>query len=211
MNPVVVPHLKREIWLCRHGETEWSLSKQHTSRTDKPLTETGKQQARALANQLNGRKFYRVYTSPLSRARDTCEIAGYSNQAVIDPNLSEYDYGDLEGRTTVDIQTDIPNWAIWSGPVPGGESLLEVGRRVQAFIDRCLQESSIDQTNHDPILVFAHGHVLRILAAVWIGLEPDAGKVLALNTATLSKLGWEHDNRVINEWNVSPKATSTLN
>ena len=183
-----------EIWLMRHGETEWSVSGAHTSRTDLPLLPAGIEQGHELAHKLNGRKFSMVLCSPLSRARETCRLAGYGDAAEITDDLKEWDYGAYEGRSTPDIQKDRPNWCLWRDGVLQGESTDQVGVRVQRVIDRC---------EHAPgdVALFAHGHVLRILTAVWLGLPTKNGQLFALNTGTISVLGYEHEYHVIRRWN----------
>jgi broad specificity phosphatase PhoE len=188
-----------EIFLIRHGETEWSRSGQHTSRTDLPLTGEGRVRAKALGQILKGMYpsgFALVLASPMRRAIDTCRIAGY--QPEIEDNLREWDYGSYEGLTSGDIQKTVPGWTIWTGPVPGGESLAQIGARADRVIQRCLP------VLHDAAgnaALFSHGHMLRVLAARWLDLAPDAGRFLGLDTASISALGWEHDTRVIGLWN----------
>jgi broad specificity phosphatase PhoE len=183
-----------EIWLIRHGETEWSLSGAHTGRTDLPLTEHGREQAHGIARCLKGRGFALVLTSPLERARETCRLAGYADEAKIDPNLHEWDYGDYEGRSSAQIQQGVPGWSLWRDGVPNGESLAQVAARAEAVIDRALGAAG-------DVALFAHGHILRILTARWLGLPPEGGRLFALSTASLSTLGYEHENRVITRWN----------
>jgi len=185
-----------QLWLVRHGETAWSLSGQHTGRTDIPLTPRGEQQAEILARRLAGRRFERVFTSPLSRARDTCRLAGHLSEALVDADLVEWDYGSFEGRTTADIRRDVPGWNIWTGALPGGETPEQVGMRADRVIARA---SAVD----GDVALFAHGHVLRILAARWLALPAVGGRYLALDTASLSVLGHEHDMPVIRSWNES--------
>lgn len=180
--------------LVRHGETEWSRSGQHTGVTDLGLTETGREQARQVAGLLQGRRAGLVLTSPLRRSRETCELAGLGPVAEVDGNLCEWDYGELEGRTTDEIQTERPGWTIWSGDVPGGETPTEVAQRADAVIRRA---RGVDGDT----ICFAHGHILRVLAARWIGLPPVAGSLLALGTASISELGWEHSSPVVARWN----------
>lgn len=188
------PH--QEIWLFRHGETEWSLSGAHTSRTDLPLTANGLKQAQELAPRLKGRKFALVLTSPMSRARETCRLVGFGDQAEVTNDLKEWDYGAYEGRTTPDIRKENPSWQLWRDGVVQGELVEHVGARVARVIERC---SKVD----GDVALFAHGHVLRILTAVWLGLPPADGKLFALNTGTMSVLGYEHEYRVIRRWNSS--------
>jgi broad specificity phosphatase PhoE len=183
------------LWLIRHGETEWSLSGAHTGRTDIPLTATGEEKARALRGKLADRTFSLVLTSPLQRARRTCELAGYGAQAQIEPNLLEWNYGQYEGRTTADIRKDRPDWFLFRDGVPDGESIEQVGERANQVIARALD------ANGD-VALFAHGHILRILGACWLGLPPQDAKLLTLGTASISTLGYEHETRVITRWNV---------
>jgi broad specificity phosphatase PhoE len=185
-----------QLWLIRHGETEWSLSGAHTSRTDIPLTERGKERATKIRDYLAQRKFSLVLTSPLQRARETCRIAGYADVAQIEENLREWDYGIFEGRTTADIRKDQPDWSIWDSPVPEGEPVEHVAARAQKVIDRALQVGG-------DVALFAHAHILRILAATWLGLEPRGGRLFALGTGSVSTLGYERETRVVCTWNRS--------
>jgi probable phosphoglycerate mutase len=182
------------LWLIRHGETVWSRTGQHTGRTDIALTPTGERQAALLGKRLAGNDFALVLTSPMQRARETCRLAGLGASARDDPDLLEWDYGAYEGRTTADIRAELPGWTIWDGPVRGGESADQVGARGDRVIARCAHVDG-------DIALFAHGHVLRILAARWLGLAATAGRLLALDTASASILGYEHDQRVIRCWN----------
>ena len=185
---------KQEIWLIRHGETEWSASGAHTSRTDLPLLPSGIKQAEDLKTKLHGREFSLVLVSPMQRARETARLAGYVDKAEITDDLKEWDYGEYEGRSTAQIRQERPNWALWRDGVVKGESVEHVGLRVKRVIERCAQ------INGD-VALFAHGHVLRILTAVWLDLPPGDGKLFALNTATISVLSYEHEYRVIRRWN----------
>ena len=180
--------------LARHGETEWSKSGRHTGRTDVPLTSTGIEQARHLGELLAGRSFSRVVTSPLSRATETARLAGFADRAVIDERLREWDYGIYEGRRRVDIAREEPGWTVWTRPIRGGESLAALGRRADAVIDDLLPIGG-------DVLVFSHGHFLRVLTARWIEAEPIIASRLELATATISELGWETDRRVVELWN----------
>lgn len=182
------------LFLVRHGETEWSRSGQHTSRTDLPLTATGVAQAEALATRLATMQFAAVFTSPRQRARETCRIVGLDRDAIVTDDLAEWDYGEYEGRTTDDIRADEPGWTIWTAQIRGGETLEDVGRRVERVIAAALAVEG-------DVALFGHGHCLRILAARWMGLPPAAGALLELSTATLSRLGWEREQRVIEYWN----------
>ena len=184
------------VWLVRHGETEWARLGRHTGRTDIPLTEKGREQAKALGRRLVRHRFGLILTSPLSRAADTARIAGFGDVAVADGDLMEWDYGALEGRTTADIRNEIPNWSIWRGPWPDGETVEEVGHRADRVIRRIL-----DAAAGGDVLVFAHGHLLRVLAARWVGLPPTSGGLFELATATVSILGWEREAPTIELWN----------
>lgn len=178
----------------RHGETEWSLSGAHTSRTDLPLLPSGIKQGQELAGKLKDHKFALVLVSPMQRALDTCRLAGLSGGAEVTDDLKEWDYGLYEGRSTADIHKENPNWLLWRDGVPQGESLEQVRVRVQRVIKRSLE-------THGNVALFAHGHVLRILTAVWLGLPPSNGELFALNTGTISVLGFEHEYHVIRRWN----------
>jgi broad specificity phosphatase PhoE len=187
-----------EIVLVRHGETEWSRAGKHTGRTDVPLTERGRAEAAALGAFLRQRQFVLVLTSPLSRAVETCRLAGLGERAQVRDELMEWDYGAYEGRTTLEIRKERPGWSLWSDGVPEGETAADVGARV----DRVLAELRAPDGD---AAVFAHGHVLRVLAARWLGLDPADGSLFALDTATLSVLGYERETSVIRRWNVAPE------
>jgi broad specificity phosphatase PhoE len=191
--------LAQSVVLARHGETEWSLSLRHTGKTDLPLTEEGRRQARALGPRLHAWKFAVVLTSPLQRALETCRLAGYGDPAQVRPDLVEWDYGRYEGLTSPEIEVLQPNWSLWRDGCPGGETAKDVGRRA----DRLLAE--VRRVDGD-VLLFAHGHVLRVLAARWLGEPPEGGRHYALQTATLSVLGYEHADPVIRLWNQAPLA-----
>jgi len=191
----VSPEPERQIHLVRHGETEWSRSGQHTGRTDIPLTDRGRRQAEAMGARLRDQRFAIVLTSPSSRAADTARLAGFPD-AERTTDLMEWDYGAFEGRTTAQIRETVPGWSIWKGPWPAGETPDQVSVRVDRVIARCLAP---DVTGDS--LLFAHGHVLRVLAARWLRRTAPAGAHYALGTATLSVLGWEHETRVIELWN----------
>jgi probable phosphoglycerate mutase len=195
---VIEPPPERQVRLVRHGETEWARLGRHTGHTDVPLTETGRRQARALGRQLEGHRFVLVLSSPLTRALETARLAGFADVVEIDDDLREWDYGALEGRTTAEIREDHPGWTIWSGPWPGGETATAVGARADRVIARCL-----DPGVEGDVLLFAHGHLLRVLAARWIGLQPSDGGMFALSTATSGVLGWDRERRVIETWNVA--------
>ena len=174
------------VYLARHGETAWSLTGQHTGRTDLPLTARGERNARALGQRLNGLKFAKVFTSPMLRARRTCELAGFGSGAVVDRDLVEWDYGEYEGQRTSEIQAKRPDWQLFRDGCPGGESPEQVGARA----DRVLSRLRVIPGN---LLLFSSGHFLRVLAARWLGLEPGGGRLFLLSTASLSALGYEHN------------------
>jgi broad specificity phosphatase PhoE len=184
------------LYLARHGETAWSLSGQHTGRTDLPLTERGERQARALAERLRGPAFARVLTSPSQRALRTAERAGFGNVAEIDADLAEWDYGQYEGRRTAEILAERPDWLLFRDGCPGGESADEVGTRADRVIQRV-------RAVHGNVLAFSSAHILRVLAARWLGLEAAAGRYFLLGTASLSMLGYEHNlaEPAIRLWN----------
>lgn len=183
-----------ELVLVRHGETEWSRTGRHTGRTDVPLTSTGRAEAEAVGAQLAGRHFVRVLTSPASRAVETSRLAGFGDEAEARPELAEWDYGDYEGRTTPEIRAERPGWWLWRDGVPGGETVDEVGARA----DRVLADLA---SVAGAVLVFGHGHALRVLTARWLDLAPPDGRLFALDPATVSELGHEHEQRVIRHWN----------
>ena len=183
-----------EIVLVRHGETEWSRDLRHTGRTDVPLTERGREQAAALRPRLAERELARVLTSPLSRARETCELAGLGDRAEQRTELVELDYGDAEGLTTDQMRERDPDWTVWTHPTPGAETLDQVEARLEPLI------AELRQAEGD-VAIFAHGHVLRVLAALWIGLPPQGGSRLVLATGKLSALGWERETQAIRAWN----------
>ena len=183
-----------EVVLIRHGETEWSRSGRHTGRTDVPLTEAGVRNAELLGPRLEQRRFAAVFTSPLSRASETCRLAGLGDGAQVREELLEWDYGDYEGITTEEIRRARPGWLLWRDGCPGGEDVEQVGGRA----DRVIEE--LRSLAGDAAL-FAHGHVLRVLAARWVGLPPEAGGLLALSTGTLSVLGYEREVAVVRLWN----------
>ncbi|MGD0291693.1 MAG: histidine phosphatase family protein [Candidatus Binataceae bacterium] len=184
------------LYIARHGETAWSLSGQHTRLTDLPLTERGQSNARRLGNQLRGRSFAHVFTSPLQRARRTCELAGFGAEAEVDRDLLEWNYGDYEGLRTAEIHAKRPGWELFRDGCPRGESAGDVGARAERMVDRV-------RAVQQDVLIFSSGHFLRVLAARWLGLEPEAGRYFLLSTASLSALSYEHDlsQPVIQLWN----------
>jgi probable phosphoglycerate mutase len=182
------------LWLVRHGETEWAKAGRHTSRTDVPLTELGERQAAGVARKLAGHKFALVLSSPKQRALDTARRAGFGQRVETTDDLLEWDYGEDEGRTTPEIRAERPGWTIWADGPLGGEIADEVAARVDRVIAR-VREADGD------VLIFAHGHVLRVLAARWIGEPPSEGRFFELGTATVSVLGWERETPTIERWN----------
>jgi broad specificity phosphatase PhoE len=184
------------VYLARHGETAWSLSGQHTGLTDLPLTERGERNARALGERLRGLTFARVFTSPLRRARRTCDLAGFGGAAESDGDLMEWNYGQYEGRRSAEIHAECPDWQLFRDGCPGGESPTQVGARADRVVGR-LRAAQGD------LLLFSSGHFLRVLAARWLGLDAAAGRYLLLSTASLSALGYEHgvSQPVIRLWN----------
>lgn len=184
------------LYMARHGETAWSLSGQHTGLTDLPLTAQGEQNARWLEKRLGGLTFAKVFTSPLQRARRTCELAGFSAAAEIDPNLVEWNYGEYEGLKSTEIHAKRPDWQLFRDGCPGGESPEQIGRRADGVVNR------IRAINGD-VLIFSSGHFLRVLAARWLGLETAAGRFLMLSTASLSMVSYENNvsQPAIRLWN----------
>jgi len=183
-----------EVVLVRHGETLWSRDGKHTGRTDIQLTETGRRQSERVGDTLRGRRFALVLASPLQRAAETCRLAGLGDVAVFRKELMEWDYGSYEGLTTPEIRAEVPGWSLWRDGVPEGENAADVGRRV----DRVLAD--VRAVDGD-VALFAHGHLLRVLAARWLGLPPTEGRLFALDPATISILGHERETPVIRRWN----------
>ncbi|MGL4959700.1 MAG: histidine phosphatase family protein [Inquilinus sp.] len=185
-----------ELYLVRHGETEWSRSGRHTGRSDIPLTEAGEAAARGVAGRLQGPTFAAVWSSPSLRARTTCTLAGFGDGAVIKDDLAEWDYGAYEGITTKQILAERPGWQLFRDGCPQGEDAAQVGARADAVIEQFRQAA-------ETVLVFSSSHFLRVLAARWIGLPPQGGSRFVLDTASLSVLGYEHDltEPVIRRWN----------
>ena len=182
-----------ELWLVRHGATEWSRSGRHTSVTDLPLLPEGEEQAVGLRSRLAGIDFELVLTSPRQRARRTAELAGFPD-ALVDDDLAEWAYGDLEGLTSARIREAYPAWTIWTGPWPGGETPADIAARLDRVVARCRETSG-------RTLVFGHGHCLRVLAARWLGLGATEGRLFTLDTATIGVLGWEHEAPAVVRWN----------
>jgi len=189
-----------EVVLVRHGETEWTLSRQHTSRTDVPLTDRGRERAAALVDRLAARRFALVLTSPRRRAADTCRAAGFPD-ATVDDDLVEWDYGDYEGRTTAEIREERPGWTLWQDGAPGGETAAEVTARADRVVRRV---RAVD----GDVAVFSHGHFLRVLAARWLGLPATEGRLFALDPGSTSVLGWEREQPVLSRWNLGDETFS---
>jgi probable phosphoglycerate mutase len=185
-----------ELWLVRHGATEWTATRRHTGRTDLPLTDEGRSDAAALYKPLDRQAFAAAFTSPLVRARDTARLAGFADAQVLD-DLREWDYGDCEGLTTATLREETPGWSVWTSPIPAGEQLADVAARARRVLDRCTPVEG-------RVVLFAHAHVLRVLAACALDLDPSAGRVLALDAGSISVIGHEHDYRAIRRWNWTP-------
>lgn len=185
---------RHQVVLVRHGETEWTISRRHTGRTDIPLTDAGRQQAKLLGARLADRDFAEVLTSPLSRASETCRLADLRTPATVVDDLQEWDYGDYDGRTTADIRSERPGWLLFTDGVPNGETPDDVGRRTDRVIER------IRAADGD-VAVFAHSHLLRVLTARWVEQPPVFGEHIRLSTASISVLGWEREVPVILGWN----------
>ncbi len=185
------------VVLVRHGATEWSESGQHTGRTDLPLLAEGEDEARALARVLGGRRFALVLSSPLIRAVRTAELAGLRG-IELEPDLAEWDYGKVEGRTTAELREDDPGWTVFDGEIPGGETAAEVGARVDRVIARCLAAGGGE------VALVGHGHCLRIVGARWLGLDVRDGRLLALGSGTICELAWEREQPVIKTWGLKP-------
>lgn len=181
-----------ELWVVRHGETEWSRDGKHTSTTDLPLTDVGEEAAISLGPRLYDVDFDLVLTSPRQRARRTAELAGYGH-AEVDDDLAEWGYGDYEGVTTAEIRETVPGWTVWTHPTPGGETASQVATRLDRVIARA--------QSHQRTLVFAHGHSLRVLTARWLQQPPDEGRFFRLDTSTVSVLGFERETPVLLRWN----------
>jgi broad specificity phosphatase PhoE len=183
-----------KVLLVRHGETEWSASGKHTSRTDLPMTADGEEQARGLRARLADTDITRILASPRQRAQRTAEIAGVGVDIETDPDLVEWDYGDYEGLTTKEIRETVPGWTVFTGPCPGGETMAQVAERADRVVARLRGMAGV-------VLVVAHGHLLRVLAARWLGLDPIVGRHLELDVATISQLGTERSTPTIEVWN----------
>jgi broad specificity phosphatase PhoE len=191
-----MPAESRAVWLVRHGDTEWTLSGRHTGRSDIPLVESGRRQAESLRPRLARHAFELVLTSPLQRAVATARLAGFEGRAQPDPDVMEWDYGEYDGLTTAQIREKDPEWSLWRTGGPGGEQPAEVGQRADRVVARLRQATG-------DVLVFSHGHFLRVLTARWLGLDPSTGRFFYLVTAGIGVIGYEHDNPVVRAWNLS--------
>ena len=186
----------RQLWLLRHGATEWAKNGQHTGSTDLPLLPEGEEEARQLAPVLESQTFAAVFSSPLQRARRTCELSGLGEQAQVMPELLEWNYGDYEGVTTPEIRVTVPGWTVWSHECPNGEDADAVQQRCEIVINRALEVAEPGD-----VALFAHGHLLRALAGTWLGLGAVGGRLLKLGTGSICVLGFERENRAIVRWN----------
>jgi broad specificity phosphatase PhoE len=199
-----------EIWLVRHGQTEWSENGRHTSRTDLGLIESGRSRAAEIGSELRGRAFAAVLCSPLRRARETCEIAGFGDAAQLDEDLREWDYGSYEGMTTPEIRAQRPDWDLWRDGCPGGETPEQVCERADRVLARLRPVVSADLSGEDRAdrsaernggaLVFAHGHILRVITARWLGLAVEKGARFALAAGRIGVLGYERETEVLKGW-----------
>jgi len=188
-----MPSRAKQIWLVRHAETEWSVSGRHTGRSDIPLTPAGIARAKDLAPALAAERFDLVLSSPRSRALETARRAGFSETVAVEQALAEWDYGDYEGLTSSEIAARCPGWDLWRAGCPNGEALDAVAARAKRVIDRCLASPG-------NALLFSHGHFTRMIAAVWLELAPTRGRSFGLKSRSISVLGFEHENRVIWQW-----------
>ncbi len=188
------PNFKNKIYLIRHGETEWSRSKQHTGRSDIPLTEEGEHQAKTLQSKLSKIEFKKIFTSPLKRVLRTCQLAGYLERAEHSDDLLEWDYGDCEGLTTPQIQEKVPNWNLFKDGVQEGETIEQIAARADHIL-------SIAAQIEGNVALFASGHISRVIGARWVEFEPEKAQFIALSTASVSILSYEHEWRVIQSWN----------
>jgi probable phosphoglycerate mutase len=188
--------MPEELVLVRHGSTEWSRTGRHTGSTDVPLDDTGRAAAREIGSRLRGESFDLVLVSPLGRARETCELAGLAEQATVVDDLREWDYGEYEGLTTAEIRVDRPGWLVFEDGCPGGETAEDVGHRADRVVTLARGTPGARR-----VALFAHGHLLRVLAARWLGLPGRDGRLLRLDPATISRLGWEHEVAVVLTWN----------
>lgn len=192
-----------ELWLIRHGETEWSRTGQHTGRTDVPLTDNGREQARQLRLVLAAQSFDAVLSSPLSRAVETCREAGLSEHVVFEPDLQEWDYGIYEGRKTMEIREEEPDWSVWNSPMRNGENVDQIQARALGLMQRLLamRKPLRAEGESQRIALFSHAHFLRVFAGCWMRDDATLGAHLYLDTATVSILGFDRETRAIRQWN----------
>ena len=190
--------MSRQLWLLRHGATEWALNGRHTGSTDLPLLPEGEAEARALGPVLSQQTLAAVFSSPLQRAQRTCELAGLGDQMQIYDDIIEWNYGDYEGITTATIRETVPDWTVWSHGCPNGEGAPQVEARCTTAISTALAVPG-----EGDVALFAHGHILRALAGTWLGLGAAGGQLLRLGTASVSILGWERETRAIQRWNAA--------
>jgi broad specificity phosphatase PhoE len=185
-----------KLYLIRHGDTAWTETNRHTGLTDIPLTARGEQHARLLGERLKSLKFARIFTSPLLRARRTCELSGFGKQAEVDPDLVEWNYGDYEGRTTADIHRERPEWKLFRDGCPNGETPQDIAARADRFIKKV-------RRGQGDVIAFSSGHIIRVIAAEWLSIGPEAGRYFLCSTASIGILGYEHDGSepVIRLWN----------
>jgi broad specificity phosphatase PhoE len=191
----------RRLWLVRHGETEWARTGRHTSRTDVPLTDLGRQQARALGSELRNVAFGVVLSSPMQRGLETARLAGFADRVETTDDLREWDYGADEGLTTPEIREGRPGWSVWIDGPSGGETIAAVAERADRLIRRTL-------ASEGDVLLFGHAHALRVLTARWLDQPPGEGRHYELGTGTISVLGWERETPTIERWNVSPRRST---
>lgn len=187
---------QRQLWLLRHGATEWARNGRHTGNTDLPLLPEGEEEAKALAPILGQQTFAAVFSSPLRRARRTCELGGLGDRMQIMEQIGEWNYGAYEGITTAQIRESVPGWSVWTHGCPGGEDAAQVQERCRQAID-----AALTAPGEGDVALFAHGHILRALAGTWLGLGAAAGRLFQLGTASVSVLGWEHGSRAMTRWN----------
>jgi len=192
--PSGYPSLEPEVWLIRHGETDWSITGQHSGRHDLPLTPTGEHEAQRVGRILDGRKFNVVLCSPLQRAARTCQISGYGSVALIEPDTQEWDYGDCTGKTEGEMREQFPGWTLWDGPIPNGETIEDVAARASRSVARVRQVPG-------RVAIFSHGHFLRVFVTQWLGLPPQAGRHFALETGSVCILGEDAEFPAIRKWN----------
>ena len=187
----------QQVWLVRHGATEWSQTRRHTGRTDLPLNDAGREQAESVTRILARHTFELVLSSPLQRAAETARLAGFEAGVKLDDDLMEWDYGEYDGLTTVEIKEKNPGWSLWETGGPGGETPDDVARRADRVVERLRQGTG-------DVLVFSHGHFLRVLTSRWLGIPASAGRYFYIGTAGIGVVGYERDSPVVRAWNLAP-------